>query len=938
MPKSSKKAPVVATRPISDFFTRKSATAPPPIVKSVSTGQSASVKTTKPFASPPEKSVSASSTSIPSATKSTITISDASSPATPRSNRNFMDAVEIVSPNRSAMKNQYLRPPAFSAVKRAESASPRLGSLSPHPTPNNSQKTVFDSDSDVEIPAPSVYILRPPVRPAAAPSIAAVAPVPLRATENLTLASQIRTNSKKKQRLSSPEPCSELVPTSQSDELELASTISPQRDPKQVKRSVDEWRHNAVSAPFLSDDTFDNPPSFGLGGTPRDGVIPAISSLPPLPPSPLPLNPKTKAEGIIAEIKARAYAESLKTRPESPVLEFKDELSDSDDDGFPMSPMKGKGKAKASPFQESSKRYALRTREASPSPSAPKQPSGSTRSHVIPSRVPVVLIEQNSKTKRKTLNPLDDLLREKKRDDQRGKGSEAFRQAEAALADRDAIMFDGVDDDFTNEAAARKAVVERKRSALRSSSPGGHNVSDGEDDVDDEDRKRLLGEEQGKAVASLLSRDKASRQKEKEIEKLVGVPLWRASEDVMDVDQEALPKVALSTPHPMLSALQGAVDHGDTAQAALLIGSGVIFQLADNPAVIPYLCDLALSVDEALLSNSAVQALNHIWGTSLRPVLGLSFTCILLTFTRLGARSSVLNAMGWTLPKTNANSVIITPIKQNSMLFRLVALIASSARFRRLCKEEIPDILMAMILVANEPSTPHELQCDIALAIDAVCGSIASGGDIAASIESIVCTKTVKYLSTLEPVNKAYIVALFGSGCGRTRRIGRWIAHAIIANKSIVSPKRYSDLPSILPLLKELTRECSKATDAPGKFEQHDKTDFVDMAFYVQILGVAATNIVGYVVEERKVPPARPQDQATLELPDPPLILLRTAIENLHARISDIRATHLDRSRTKAILKELSLRIYYQRKVAQQSFRTLHTYFSKNKKPRGVSP
>ncbi|KAG5726394.1 hypothetical protein E4T56_gene9334 [Termitomyces sp. T112] len=914
MGKTSKKAAVAGTRSITDFFSRNSASLPPQRAKSLSTQENV--------------------TSISSATSSVFTSSDASSPATPCSSCPFRDPVEIVPPG-SAMKSQYLVPPSFPALKRAGSNSPRAGSLSPHPTPGKSRNPVFDSDSDPEKPAPSVYVIRSP--PPA--EIAISAPAPLRATENLTSASQIKTNPRKRQRLWSPEPCSELVPTSQSDEMEIASVPSLQRDPIQVKRNVEEWRNNTASADSPLEKASFNVPSLNVQGSPSSND--AIPSIPPLPSTPPALDPTTKAERIIAEIRARAYAATLQNRPETPVREFKDELSDSDDDVFPESPIKGKGKAVATKLQTSaSERYTLRTREASPSPSAPKKLSRSaastTRSRVASTRVPVPLSTQNLKGKGKNWNPLDDLLKEKKRNDQRGKGFEAFRQAEAALANRDAIMFDAGDEDFTDEAAARKAVTERSHLTF---SPGGYDASESDDEVNEHDPERLLGEKHGKAVVSLLNRDKASRQKDKEIEKPVGVPLWHVNEDAMDVEEETLPKLDITKSHPILTGLQGALDRNDITQAALLISSGIIssVHMAESPAFISYLCDLALLAEGTALSRSAMQALTQLWGNSSHSVPGISFACILATLARLGPQPNVLDAMGWTVPTTN--TTFVPPNKRESMLYRLTALVNTSARFRRLFREEIPDILLAMVLVANDPTSSAELQCEIVLAIHAVCGSIASGCDISASLESTVCTKLLKYLSTSEPVNKAYIIGLFGSGCGRTRRIGRWIAHSVITDKLDVSPQRYSDLPPILPLLEELTRQRSATVDSPGKFEQHGKTDFVDMAFYVRILGVAITNIEGYVKEERKAPRPRRSSSAnatsSTQPQEPPLVLLQTAIETLHARISDIRAMHLDRSRTKAALKELSLRIYYQRQVAQQSFRTLHTYFSKNKKPTG---
>ncbi|KAF8070514.1 hypothetical protein FPV67DRAFT_1756091 [Lyophyllum atratum] len=913
MAKTSKKAPLAASRPISDFFTRKPVMAPttsaPKLAQSLSS-QSGNAQALKALASPLEKNASHSSVShisIPSATKSTITISDASSPATPHA-RMYLDAVQIASPSRSA-KSQYLMPPAVPFAKRANSpGAGSIGSRDGPRSPGRQRKSVFDSDSDVEKPAPAVYILRSPVRPASVVDAPISASTPLRATENLRHTSpQIRTNPKKKQRLSSPEPCSELVPTSQSDEFEMVPTHSPHRDPGLVKRSVDEWRHSAVSLPALNDvfNDWKDVPASTLESTPPPPD--RLSSLSPLPESPMVLDPTTKAAQIIADIKARAYADTLSNRPETPVREFKDELSDSDEEILPDSPTIGRGKSNVSVKQSlgtsrPSGRYSLRNQEHLLSPSAPKEQlaSTSTRTRVASTRLPALATKK--KAKMKTYNPLDDLLKEKKRDDQRGKGSEALRQAEAALANRDAIMVDVDDDDFTSEAAARKAVLERKRIFSKSSSPVAYEAS------------------------------------EKEIVKVAGLPFWQVDgerDDLMEVDEVALPSLTIQSPRPSLSLLQSAIERNDTVQAALLIGSGAIFSfinLAENPAIIPYLCELALSPEETVLCKSAVQTVTHIWNTSILPLPGISFACILRTLARLGALPAVLRMMGWSIPEVKV--VPIPEGKRDSVLYRLVMLVTASARSRGLSNEEVPDILMSMILIANEPSSSAELQAEIMLAIDEVCRSIASGCDISASIESAVCTRVLKYVSTVEPVNQAYITALLGSGSGRTRRIARWVAHGIITNKQATNPQRYSDLPPLLVLAAELTRKRSDDTALErGRFEQHEKTDFVDMAFYVQILSLALTNIPGYVMEERTAPRPRASTSqggaAFDETPEPPLGLIRLAIESLHSGISDLRATHLDRSRTKAALKELSLRIHYQRQAALQSARTLHTYFTK---------
>ncbi|KAG5648504.1 hypothetical protein DXG03_003115 [Asterophora parasitica] len=970
MPKPHKKAPVVAARPLTDFFTRKSATLP------ASKLVSSQSENAKPFASPLAKSASNSSVlnfSGSSATKSTNTISDASSPATPRS-RTFIDAVEIVSPGRSAKKGQYLMPPALVLRKCAKSPSVRsLSPLSPCPSPRSrsQRKAKFDSDSDQEPPALAVYVLRSPAPQTAPGATAMAAPAPLRATENLTQSrSSPNFNPTKRLRLSSPEPCSELAPTSQSDEVDMVPRTYPQRDPLYVKRSVDEWRHSAMATPKVvldNDNVFMDKPAPARESLPHD----EMSSLSPLPPSPKALNPTTKAEQIIAEIKARAYAATHQIRSETPVREFKDELSDSsDDDMLPESPIRAKVKRYATslsmqcsffmiapsnvtglshqPLATSSRapsgRYSLRNRDPSPSPSKSKHMSGpssvSKRTRVASTCTPVTLT-QAQKGKAKAFNPLDELLREKKRDDKRGKGSQALRQAEAVLASRDTIMIDVDDDDFANEAAAQKALNFRQLMDAKSSSPVAFGSLDSEDDLDDEDRKRLLGEENGKTIANILDSDRASKQREKESKTPLGIPLWQVDEafpDLMDVDEVALPTLSNTKPNPVLFALQGAVKRKDIMQAALLVGSGVIssINLTENSCVIPYLCKLALSLDDTALSRSALQMLTHIWRTSIPPVPGITFACILSIFARLGAQSTALDAMGW--PTSEIKSVPISSGARESVLYRLVALVTASAQSRRLSGQDTPDILMSMVLLANEPSSPPELQTDVMLAIDAVCGTIASGADISA-LEPTICTRLLKYMTTLQPVNKAYISALFGSGTGRTQRIARWIANGIIINAQTVTSAQYRELPPLLPLSVELMRKKPERGNVEyGKFEQHSNTNFVDMLFYVQILSVAATNIVGYTLEERAPPRPRfdAMDEMDLGVQDKPhLVLLKDALDVVHNKISDIRATHLDRSRTKAALKELALRIYYQRNPVAKSRGNISSYFSRTKpKPR----
>ncbi len=60
-------------------------------------------------------------------------------------------------------------------------------------------------------------------------------------------------------------------------------------------------------------------------------------------------------------------------------------------------------------------------------------------------------------------------------------------------------------------------------------------------------------------------------------------------------------------------------------------------------------------------------------------------------------------------------------------------------RSGRLDTNEIPDIVMALLLIALEPSSSSEILLDVVKAVDALCHAIAPGDDISKSIVSCQC-------------------------------------------------------------------------------------------------------------------------------------------------------------------------------------------------------
>lgn len=270
-------------------------------------------------------------------------------------------------------------------------------------------------------------------------------------------------------------------------------------------------------------------------------------------------------------------------------------------------------------------RFAPCNRGHSPSPSTAKRcssPSSTSRpACAISTCVAPTQARGKKQSKAKVYDPLEELLKEKRLADKRGKGDEAFRLAEVALAGKDALLEEMNEEDWSNEDAARMAVRERME---MKSSPATNNTSNDETTLGPEDKQRLFGEERGKAIENILYGDRTKKQKEKENEKVFGVPLWL--EGIPTLDQMAIdnvvPMLELKGSHPILQLVKAVVDRrgvpqflsvnrvdrpvpSEFAQAALLVDSGAIASIhfTENPSVVPYFCELGIYLTFLLSAN-----------------------------------------------------------------------------------------------------------------------------------------------------------------------------------------------------------------------------------------------------------------------------------------------------------------------------------------------
>ncbi|KAG9221056.1 hypothetical protein CCMSSC00406_0005505 [Pleurotus cornucopiae] len=975
MPKSTTKATGKATKPITDFFTRRPRTISHDSCPQPSQSPKRALNPSNTKKNSKDRIRDQDTNAMP-ALKVDVPTRPVASLPTPlpdsepghRSTRNATKSKALHSHNESALG---LGLPVTSSQSTINDKTTSRTAVKP----SGKRKKNIEDDSDNEHRLDSMITVMKRSTNKAKAHTFILTPSP---TAKVNVAPALATPpiSHKRPRLLSPEPSS-IVPSSQSDEMEVDVSRLSIREADVVKDSVHKWRQDpqlvsikalqsreaSVPATLLASEDDHHSVVSGSSATslPRsspgeisartsntsvidDDCIPDVyaGSLTPPPSSPraahsmkapVALSGEAKAAQIIADIKARCEA-SRESSEERVLRDFKDNLdSDSDLEELLINPINMRKSTRASKQEPSanasssgSKRYDLRAKRSSLDGPAARPP---------PAKYPKTITDVKGKGKatgrpsagsRRVENPLDALLKEKKNAEKKGKGADALRAAETAVAGKQGLLaeMDEEDPAWQDEGAAFSALKYRDRLEKDLSSDGAHD----DHEMGEEDQQRLFGRKCSKSIKVILDKDKGKAVDTESESKPFGIPLWLDATDQMEVEPE-VPQFTPPDDNPVWGSLAAALTRQDVPLSSLLLETLPTSLLS---SIVPYACQLALSDDHPRLGLSAYLALNRLWSGPLHSAAVLPVSVLYSALHHLGADPAILLKAGWALvdPRRRPTSDSTT---REKMLYRLVYLTTSAARFGSLVPQEIPDVLLLLSHVALDPSCSQDITRDLIMAVHDISSSIGPCDDVIPDIESAVCNKLLGFLVDVEPINKDYVVGLLASGSGRTMRIARVIARSIILDKRTVTSTGYSNLPPLFPLVKALL------DDASGRdiFQINSQTDYVDLGYYVHILAVALSAIDLYTENEKAQKP-EPFSPSMLglgrrpEKPDTPLQLIKLALDSLHSRIADTRAAHLDRSRTKAAIKQLSMRIHYQRRAAVSSYvnrkQSIQSYFA----------
>ncbi|KAE9411422.1 hypothetical protein BT96DRAFT_11728 [Gymnopus androsaceus JB14] len=376
---------------------------------------------------------------------------------------------------------------------------------------------------------------------------------------------------------------------------------------------------------------------------------------------------------------------------------------------------------------------------------------------------------------------------------------------------------------------------------------------------------------------------------------------------------------------PVLRMLYEAFNSADEVRSINLLHSGLLntVNLEDFGGVINYLCYLALSPAYGDLGSAAFKALLNVWTTSRNRTPGVTLKSVLTAVSGLGARSELLKLNRGKLPTLDHQ-------RRESLVFRLLKLTGVSARL--LIPDEMPEILLVLLAIALDSSTSVAIQQEIAIVLNAIFQSIADP-NVVAEIEPVICTKIVSFISKIDVANIAYIVNVLAGGPGRGTRVARWVARCVLLGKTRVTEAEYCHTPSIDSLSAILIQGAKTSCQA---FQDKKGTDYIAMGYYTQILAIALTDIPNYMPQEIAAAAAFKAENSVQNSPskekfETPLQHLHSCIIFLHRKITD-HGSNIERSRTKAALLTLAMRLHFQLTAGSRKPSNIQAYLIKKEK------
>ncbi|EJD02589.1 uncharacterized protein FOMMEDRAFT_140535 [Fomitiporia mediterranea MF3/22] len=571
----------------------------------------------------------------------------------------------------------------------------------------------------------------------------------------------------------------------------------------------------------------------------------------------------------------------------------------------------------------STRRRSARLARDSHSPSPPRT---TRRTRNVPSMRPTVIFETTRESSKKTVNPFSKLLKDKARQDRFAD----IHQNPGIGADID--FLDAADEEFAGCRSLSGSPLRRQ--------------SSDEAVMNEADRARLFGEGDDVALGKILETDRLERGKDKVVVDITGVPFWEnPSEDGMDIDPETegLPQLVTSGTDAMLVLLKDLIDSRDVDGIAMLLQSGSL--VTEDEAFVTWAFELAICA-AGTLAIAAHTLLCRICDASSEGLQStvVSVTPALKMLSRLGAKQSIVEAIQ--LETSFLPSPSLTADHRRDTLWRFSDLVERFASKAMFVSEDVPSYFALLLAVGLDPSTGLRLKLCIKRALCALIRQFCEVSDERGEMEREICSRTLCLCSQLSSANKAYLLSFIEGDRLVDRRIGQWVAFAMLtgehgsrlAREFVLGPPPLSDIVALL----DPRSDSELHTDLfaiSRNAEETDCFDYAALGYHVEVLGRVLMNIPQYVLLEKvearealrqssssdlsasKSFPRHRNEKSKLEI-------IKCLLDRLGNNIADTRAAHLDRSHTKAVIQQLAMRIHYQREGSRERKSNIDKYFS----------
>ncbi|KAI0256214.1 hypothetical protein BJV78DRAFT_446201 [Lactifluus subvellereus] len=542
----------------------------------------------------------------------------------------------------------------------------------------------------------------------------------------------------------------------------------------------------------------------------------------PTPAPVVPKDPKTRTAEIIAEIWADVRAKSVSDSEDSYLhAPIKDELSSEEEDDEPFWKRDKASARRAIRRSATAEPDRTRPRPSLPSPFSPSpsplsmsldEPSFTKNNRHVPdfpvselgsplddmpkrstrTRRPITRVTKPSAPETKPgarkACPIKAMLRERKKEARVGGGIDAVNRAEGY--DHDTLLsdfsIDEADEGVDNAVPKRSSTVDKNSPRVASTSLQTDRVDMApnslEIEVHQEERKRLLGAKEGEAVGKILDADRKLGQTIDD--SVLGVSVFVSShEGTVDVDgsSKAGPVwMSAKGKTATLDKLSEAIEQQDVEYLQAVFS---ILSVEDMviPGVAQWLCKQALWYEHEHLGRLSRKFLLEmpLWAQSY-PGSPLTVDLIVHTLMGLGLRKDLSTLV---LPPQDATF----PRLQNRLrvLGSMVKMISSFAP--RWSMEQLPDVVIVLLLIGVDMDTSTELKRDILHSVSLLCRQLPAKSEGPEDTEISVAQKALDLAKSLSASNQALLLSFFTKGSPSSLRIARAVAYHVLTS-SIIQP------------------------------------------------------------------------------------------------------------------------------------------------------